>query len=310
MSYRSCSYSETTTVAAPSITDDDILLILCMAFTDVHGGYPTVALPPDFTEIDSYLGRSSSNYLTCRVGWKRADGESGDYSWSASDCTAVRSIMGVYPGRLASGSPIGDYDEWSSAVADTVLGTDSISIQAGSDVVWIGGTLYSTLRSITDVPSGMNSRFEDDQCALADLLDQAAGPTGDKEGTLSGNLSTFKVAYLIELKSDVIDKGSFADTLDLSEATPSIQVAAGTQADSIDIADTVGAAAEKDSQLDGVDVVKLALEVPGVRAAADERQHDDQDQRPDQERVPLTKRPSVGRARSGPAGRTGGVVHR
>lgn len=187
------------TVTAPSgIADDDILI--CALLQYKSGGGTTFTWPSGFTEI--YQRQATTNFRA-GIAWKRASSESGDYTITASDTGDLIGIVSAYSGRIASGSPVDVGSDTSYTTNDAnVRGAGVTIATAGSDLLWCGFSYRSDQNDLS-VPSGMNSRadvHDGYECfALADLLDQSTGASGDKDGTL-GDVTTTKHAFLVALK--------------------------------------------------------------------------------------------------------------
>lgn len=183
------------------IEDDDILLAFAAYWRDgVEWG--DFNFPPGFTVVETASLISSG---TCKLAWKRASSESGNYTFSNDYAAEVYAQVASFSGRLASGDPVDVKSNTQYQTSNTTVRAAGVTIAtAGSDLVYCG--LCSTDGTPTlDAPSGMTSRDSYDISALwvsmelASLDNQGAGATGDKDGTADAS-TTWKHAFLIALK--------------------------------------------------------------------------------------------------------------
>jgi hypothetical protein len=185
-------------VTAPaSILDGDILVLGGFGYKSA-GGPGAFTYPSGFAE---WATRANGNFRW-GIAWKRAASETGNYTFAAASATEIGAGIAVYRGRLASGDPADCISNTAYNTADVNVRAATMTIAtAGSDVVWAGfcydapGTLLC--------PTGFTSRASVDtydSLEMADLLNQAAGATGDKDGTAGATVSTSKHAFMVALK--------------------------------------------------------------------------------------------------------------
>lgn len=126
------------------------------------------------------------------------------YTISSSTAEYIWATMAAWRGRLASGDPVDVVSDTAYITNNAVVRAVSMTIgTAGSDVIWGG---FSVSDPVTlAAPGGMASRVSYDNAPdglsleLADLLNQSAGATGDKDGT-AGSAATIKHAFMMALK--------------------------------------------------------------------------------------------------------------
>ena len=196
------------TVTAPAgIADGDILI--CALLHWVSGGGATLTWPSGFTEI--YQRQATTSYRM-GIAWKRASSESGNYTLTAAVSGDLIGIVSAYSGRIASGSPVDVSSDTPYTTNDAKVRGAGVTIAtAGSDLLWCGFSYRSDQNDLT-VPSGMTARadvHDGYEClALADLLDQSAAATGNKDGAL-GDVTATKHAFLVALKPAVATGATF-----------------------------------------------------------------------------------------------------
>ena len=202
-----CDYGEEfVVVTAPSgIEDNHILVALMVSWKDTSD--QTHTLPSGFTTWYSRRCTGAhGSYLLWTLAWKRASSDSGNYTFTGSSGIAeVYAGISVYSGRIATGDPLDVGSSTTYETEDTTVRAASVTIAtAGSDLVWAAWSETDSSPSMT-CPSGMTSRISRDWTEIwsslefADLLNQSAGSTGDKDGTCD-SFTGRKHACLVALK--------------------------------------------------------------------------------------------------------------
>jgi hypothetical protein len=117
-------------------------------------------MPAGFTK---WAGDHSSTDYRFDVGWKRASGESGDYTFGGgSGCTAIIAAISVYRNCVITGDPSDIYNLSAYNTANTnVRGSGfSSNVAINGIYVWVG---YAQGAAQTlAVPSGFTSRVASD----------------------------------------------------------------------------------------------------------------------------------------------------
>ena len=173
----------TTTFTAPSgITNDDILI--CAFY---YSGYtppaaPTV--PSGFTLFATMLDITDGSWhIEQRIYWKRASGESGNYSFTHSSF-ATQGYIAAYSGCLTSGTPLGATSTNTATSGSSGVGTGITTTADNSFLLFIGADLSGS-GGLTP-PSGMTERRDLDDY-WADELRASAGATGNRTQTNNGS---------------------------------------------------------------------------------------------------------------------------
>jgi len=184
-------------VTAPaSMANGDILVCFICGWNSTPPGAITA------TGFALWYERACANYRV-GIGYKRASGESGDYTFSVASAVEIQAGISVYRGRMASGDPLDVGSDTPYTTSDTIVRGAGITIAtAGSDLVWAGFS-YGDPLTLT-CPGGMNSRVSNDALSsieMADLENQGAAPTGDKDGAAGSTpITVNKHAFLVALK--------------------------------------------------------------------------------------------------------------
>lgn len=186
-------------VTAPAgIANGDILV--CVAHT--YGGVSLGC--SGFAQV---FTRDVTAEDTMAVFWKRAASESGNYNVVANSGADIEAWMGCYSGRLADGNPVDVYSDTAYQTSNTTVRAAGMTIAtAASDVIW-GGFCYADPLTLA-VPGGFTLRDSEVGSSVltcADLVNQAAGATGNKDGTAGGAVDVYKHAMMIALKPAVAE---------------------------------------------------------------------------------------------------------
>lgn len=188
----------TSTVTAPaSIADGDILnfYLLC----DTNG---TVTLPTGFT---NYSGSPYNNagYVSGAVwifaSWKRASGESGDYS-ATHTSRSTAGFMSVYRGCVASGTPTDATPTTNQGTGTTATWTGVTTATDGTMLVAYGnGDTTAGASSSAGMTERQDLGGAPDSGMAYEVVQTTAGATGNKTATLvnSQNWMTFLVPLKI-----------------------------------------------------------------------------------------------------------------
>ena len=204
VSFVSSSSNKSTTtsvvVTAPTgIQDGDILVVIFSAYRSTSAA-PGTLTASGWTQAGA---RTTGTYYKSAIFWKRASGESGNYTFSATSATQMQAAIGVYRGCVASGTP-------TDGVSDTAYVTSNTTVRAASIIPTVangffiyGGWYYLSGTISLGTPSGMNARQTqaNTNCAirLADLAYSTTSASGTKDAT-AGGTCTQKHAFLLALK--------------------------------------------------------------------------------------------------------------
>lgn len=174
------------TVTAPSgIVNGDILVAVAYI-----NGTQTVTAPAGWTQIDVV---NPGTYFTARLYafWKRASGESGDYTFSGSTTTRMYAGIAVFSGCLYNGTPV---DVYSSAImsgsSNTNLDLTAITTTvANTMIVAVAGCDGAGTGNTFNAPTGFSTALTttNREEPLAYYKAQAAaGSTGTVTCTSTG----------------------------------------------------------------------------------------------------------------------------
>lgn len=199
--------SDAVVLTAPAgIVDNDILVARLYAEPSTQPITP----PAGFTSAGSGINSTSGRSHKAEIFWKRASGESGNYTFTETGNSWGSGSIYRISGAITTGNPI---DVIGAHGVSTVTGTAALApgvtttvndtLLLYSVVNWDGGT-YTP-------PSGMTEVADETGHELATLTIPTAGATGDKTGTLAA--SDAWSAVLIAIKppagasasSDVLD---------------------------------------------------------------------------------------------------------
>jgi hypothetical protein len=189
--------STNTTITAPAgIVDGDILILtMWLGGPDAP---PTPTFPSGFTEIDFTSVTDGSYNGNMHVAWKRAAGESGDYTVTHESASA-QGFMAAYSGCVATGSPIDAYSKNTGAdVTSTATGVTTSA--ANTRLLYLAHDWQGT--GTLTPPTGMTERHDDtDLIYLADEAVAAVGATGNRTQTNGNTGDNPWAAFLIALKT-------------------------------------------------------------------------------------------------------------
>lgn len=171
------------TVLSPpaGLANGDILVatILIVRGSDDIDEYDPV--PPDgFSAFGTAtkVNDSTGVYGKLHVFWKRASGESGDYTFTHLS-TSSQGVLKAYSGCRASGTPLGATSN-NTGLSPAASGTGITTTAANSRLLyeahdWTGSGALTP-------PAGMSERF-DSVVYCADQLIASPGATGDRSQT-------------------------------------------------------------------------------------------------------------------------------
>jgi hypothetical protein len=207
VSYISSSSNKSTTtsvtVTAPSnIQDGDILVAFISAFRATNATTGDITVPEGFTKIEQQI---TSTRYKCAMFWKRANSESGNYTFGSASATQMQAAIGVYRGSAAEYSVIDQFSNTAYIVNNNTVRAASITPDIDNGFYVYGGWYYLSGAIEFTAPSGMNSRQTqlNNNCALnlSDLGYTTAEASGVKDGTAGANC-TVKHAILIALRPE------------------------------------------------------------------------------------------------------------
>ena len=191
MTFVSANTNKSTTasvvVTAPSGIQDYDILIASVVANGTSVGTP--AFPAGFSTPIEY---DYSTTAKCLSAWKRASGESGAYTFTASSATSMKAGMMVFRGRLASGTPVGTASNGAYVTNDTIVRALALTAVAGDDLAWIGFRASSGNVTVTPPSSPWTSAGEQHD-GNAGALGQgyrenvSAGSTGNIDGSISSS---------------------------------------------------------------------------------------------------------------------------
>lgn len=207
------SRTNTTLTAPTGIQDDDMLVIFFLT----HIGSSTAPTPTPsagFTAIANfpivYSSAGSGGEVRIEAWYKKADGESGDYTVTHATCSSQGFIVAVQ-GANPDAAPIATVNESAGASNPTAL---SLTTTVDNTFVMFGAGTWDIIGSVAP-PSGSTPTFTERQDGgimyVADGVLAAAGATGDKSIALS---QAFWGAALIGVAPrPASDSISFADSV-------------------------------------------------------------------------------------------------
>ena len=204
VSFVSSSSNKSTTtsvvVTAPTgIQDGDILVVIFSAYRSTSAA-PGTLTASGWTQAGA---RTTGTYYKSAIFWKRASGESGNYTFSATSATQMQAAIGVYRGCVASGTPTDGVSDTAYVTSNTTVRAASITPTVANGFFIYGGWYYLSGTISLGTPSGMNARQTqaNTNCAirLADLAYSTTSASGTKDAT-AGGTCTQKHAFLLALK--------------------------------------------------------------------------------------------------------------
>jgi hypothetical protein len=187
----------TCVVTAPAgIQDGDILVFVQEHYKS--GGPANISMPAGFA---AWNGKTISTDYKYTIGWKRASGESGDYTFGGgAGCTAMMVAMSVYRNCATTGDPA-DAGHSSTAYAanDTIVRATVGFVPASSGrYVW-AGFAQGSAQTIA-APTGITQReyptlTNDTRLLLGDkAYTYGSGTVGDVDGA-AGVATAIKFAF-------------------------------------------------------------------------------------------------------------------
>jgi len=184
----------TTTFTAPAgLANDDIIKIVFY-----YSGYtpPAAPTPPSgFSLFSTMFDITDGSWHNRQyVYWKRASGESGNYSFTHSSFASFGYIT-AYSGCLTSGTPFGATSTNSSTSGNSGVGTGITTTAANSFLLFLSTDMQGT--GGLPPPTGMTERYDAD-AYMADQLIASAGATGNRTQTNNGGGWGVRMVELLE----------------------------------------------------------------------------------------------------------------
>lgn len=179
------------TISKPTGTVDNDIMIAGVAVEDDVA----ITAPAGWNSIGSvdHTGQPFDLY----VYWKRASSEGASYQWTHS--SAGRSgFIASYSGCITSGDPQDATATTNQGTGTSLTATGLTTATANSMLIFVGG-LWLWSRTVTP-PASFNERVDNTNTYLADLVQAAAGASGNKTATISG--SDDWIGFLIALKEE------------------------------------------------------------------------------------------------------------
>jgi hypothetical protein len=201
-------------VAAPSgITNGDIL-ILSVYYE--YTGSVTVTPPTGFTEITGAAADNTGSSPNChlREYWKRASGESGNYTIGFSVTVSTNATIARYTGAVASGNPVEAAGSTTgngtscTLPSITTLTNDTLVIGIAASFEWLN----------TWTSAELTERTETDAHVIGDVAQASAGASGTKLWTQ--NASNYFLGAIFNLASTTGGGGGASHTFGVSGEYP------------------------------------------------------------------------------------------
>lgn len=188
--------------APAGIEDGDILLAFVRLY--LSPGPPSVTPPAGWTSIASYTLTTPRRF---EVFWKRASGESGDYTFSTSAATLGAVVISAFSGCLASGSPIDVYSNTDYVTNNSTMRAGSVTTTVADAMLWAAGsanssTAFTPPSGTTEIADSYTASNWTAGVSAAYVAQAAAGASGDKDFGVSAT-TTVKHAFLVALKPAV-----------------------------------------------------------------------------------------------------------
>ena len=227
-------------ITAPTgILDGDILV----AFVSVFRSTSATANSIIGTGWTQWAEQITSTRYKCSMFWKRAAGESDNYTFSSASGTQMQGAIGVYRGCIASGDPRDVLSNTAYTTSDTIVRAASCTPTFANGMFVYGGWYYLAGTISLGTPSGMNARQTqaNTNCAisLADLAYTTTAASGTKDAT-AGATCTVKHAMMVALKplvqtSPTVALNSPADGISTGNLYPVLNfTATDSNSDSVD----------------------------------------------------------------------------
>ena len=203
VAWRSSASNQSTTtsvsVSPGSISNNDILI------AHVYSFRTTAAAPGAHgaTGWTSLGTRTTGTYYISSFWYKRANNESGSYSFTSTNATQMGASVSAYSGCVESGSPSDGLSNTAYITSNTTVRAATITPTiANGFFVWAGWYYLAGTISLS-APAGMNDRTSqmntNNALRLADLLYTTTAASGSKDGT-AGAAATQKHAWMVALK--------------------------------------------------------------------------------------------------------------
>ena len=225
--------------APAGIQDGDILV----AFVSVFRSTSATATSITGTGWTQWSEQITSTRYKCSMFWKRAAGESGNYTFSSASGTQMQGAIGVYRGCVASGDPRDVLSNTAYTTSGTIVRAASCTPTVANGMFVYGGWYYLAGTILLGTPSGMNARQTqaNTNCAirLADLAYTTTAASGTKDAT-AGATCTVKHAMMVALKplvqtSPTVTLESPADGLSSGNLYPVLNfTATDTESDTVE----------------------------------------------------------------------------
>lgn len=195
--------STTTSVAitAPTgILNDDILICVISSYRSTSAVPGTITAPAGWTQLGAVL---KSTYYRFAMFWKRANSESGNYTFTSTSATQMQGAIGLYRGAFLTGDPSDVFSNTAYTTSNTTVRAATITPNVPYGILVWGGWYYLNGTISLSAPSGMSSRQSQTNTrnvvTLADLGYSTVGASGSKDGTAGAN-ATVKHAFMVALK--------------------------------------------------------------------------------------------------------------
>jgi hypothetical protein len=221
------STSASLVIPAPAnIQNDDILV----AFVAVFRGTSSTATSITGTGWTQWAEQITSTRYKCSLFWKRANGESGSYTFNSASATQLQGAIGVYRGCVTTGDPKDVLSNTAYTTSGTTVRAASCTPTVANGFFVFGGWYYLSGTISLGTPTGMNARETqtNTNCAirLADLASTTTAASGTKDATAGGSC-TVKHAFMVALKplvqaSPTVELNTPADASSGSNATPTL----------------------------------------------------------------------------------------
>jgi len=190
------------TVPAPAeIQDGDILVAYIAAYRTTGAAPGAIVYPSGWQNNDDTL---TGSYYRDSSAWKRASGETGDYTFTSTSAAQMVAGIVVLRDRLGVGDPRNNYSETAYIVNNTTLRAPTYTpavAPANVDIVWAGFYYNATTRSTT-VPTDYTAAWNQETAVLAVRMatraDFSGATVADTDSTMGASGSVkHAVSYTI-----------------------------------------------------------------------------------------------------------------
>lgn len=166
--------STTLTINKPSGTaDNDILIAL------VYLEAPkTVTAPSGWATVHTKIAVAADH--DHHVYWKRASSEGASWQWSWSGGTWRLGFVAAFSGCITSGDPFSVAASTNSATTGSTLTHNTITTGHADCMILGIGSHWDTLAGNWSNSSSMNERIDANNMMLMEVIQAAAGATGNK----------------------------------------------------------------------------------------------------------------------------------